>query len=253
MYQLKERLYEDKMSAHIMRSILLVITGAIFWFLLNLTHQERLQPSWAFCLGLPLWCIGILCLIYDIKNYKYFYSKKTSWKQNLFHYLRIILVYPYHIVPSGKYFETNLKRTYEIDDRWFLCVLVFLLWLVFCYIMYYGNRKKGIMGNLKPHWRLLALAFQSIIMITTIIGLFTHSYMQLGVVDSMGNVQQDLKTCLYFSTVTFSTLGYGDFSPTKAARGLAAFQSLMGYLTLGVLIGIFISLLNEGPQKTKTD
>ena len=236
-----------------MRSTLLLITGSIFFFLLNLTLQERLRPSWAFYLGLPLWCIGILCLIYDIKNYKSFYSKKISWKQKLLPSLHIMLIYPYHIVASVGYFETNLKRIYEIDNRWFLCALIFLFWLSTCYIMYYSNRKKGIMGKLKPHWRPLALTFQSIIMITTIIGFFTHAYMQLGIVDSMGNVQQDLKTCLYFSTVTFSTLGYGDFNPTKAARGLAAFQSLMGYLTLGVLIGLFVSLLNEGPQKTKTD
>lgn len=151
------------------------------------------------------------------------------------------------------YFETNLKRIYEIDDRWFICSAVFLFWLFICYIMYYSNRKKGVMGMYKPRWRLLALTFLSIVMIATIIGFFTYAYMQLGIVDSVGNVQHDLKTCLYFSTVTFSTLGYGDFNPTKAARGLAAFQSLMGYLTLGVLIGVFVSLLNESPQKTKID
>lgn len=238
-----------------MRFSLLLITGSIFLFLLNLTRQERLRPSWALCLGLPLWCIGILCLIYDIKNYKDkgFFSEKASWKQILFPSLRIIFIYPYHLVASGMYFETNLKRIYEIDDRWYLCTMMFLFWLGICYIMYYSNRKKGIMGNYKPPWRLLVLALESTLMIATVIGFFTHAYMQLGIVDSIGNVQQDLKTCLYFSTVTFSTLGYGDFSPTKAARGLAAFQSLMGYLTLGVLIGLFISLLNEGPQKTKTD
>jgi len=246
-------LYRDNILALIMRSTLLLTTGAIFCFLLNLTLQERLRPSWAFCLGLPLWCIGILCLIYDIKNYKNLYSNKTSWKQKLLPSLHIMLIYPYHLAASGIYFVTNLKRIYEIDDRWFLCAVIFLFWLGCCYVMYYSNRKKGVMGHLKPHWRLLALASESIVMIATIIGLFTHAYMQSGIVDSMGNVQQDLKTCLYFSTVTFSTLGYGDFNPTKAARGLAAFQSLMGYVTLGVLIGVFISLLNEGPQKTNTD
>lgn len=40
----------------------------------------------------------------------------------------------------------------------------------------------------------------------------------------------------YFSTVTFSTLGYGDFSPTEVGRLLAAAQAIIGNLHLGVLV-----------------
>ena len=42
---------------------------------------------------------------------------------------------------------------------------------------------------------------------------------------------------LYFSAVTFSTLGYGDFSPLQPARPYAAFFALLGNLHLGIIVG----------------
>lgn len=43
---------------------------------------------------------------------------------------------------------------------------------------------------------------------------------------------------LYFSAVTFSTLGYGDFRPAPDARLFAAFQSILGNLHLGMTVGV---------------
>jgi len=40
----------------------------------------------------------------------------------------------------------------------------------------------------------------------------------------------------YFSTVTFSTLGYGDLSPVPAGRVIASVQAIIGNLHLGVLV-----------------
>ena len=43
---------------------------------------------------------------------------------------------------------------------------------------------------------------------------------------------------VYFSAVTFSTLGYGDFRPSsEAARMVAAFQAIIGNLHLGIIVG----------------
>jgi hypothetical protein len=41
---------------------------------------------------------------------------------------------------------------------------------------------------------------------------------------------------IYFSTVTFSTLGYGDFSPEPPARPIASLEAIIGNLHLGVLV-----------------
>ena len=54
---------------------------------------------------------------------------------------------------------------------------------------------------------------------------------------------------LYFSAVTFSTLGYGDFAPLPAARPIAAIQALIGNLHLGMLVGAtFASLKRDNPK-----
>lgn len=42
---------------------------------------------------------------------------------------------------------------------------------------------------------------------------------------------------IYFSSVTFSTLGYGDFSPAPHLRIIAAAQAMLGNLHLGMLVG----------------
>lgn len=47
---------------------------------------------------------------------------------------------------------------------------------------------------------------------------------------------------LYFSAVTFSTLGFGDFSPSPNARLIAAIEAIFGNLHLGIIVGaIFLS------------
>ena len=42
---------------------------------------------------------------------------------------------------------------------------------------------------------------------------------------------------IYFSAVTFSTLGYGDFRPCESTRLYAAFQAIFGNLHLGLIVG----------------
>lgn len=56
---------------------------------------------------------------------------------------------------------------------------------------------------------------------------------------------------LYFSAVTFSTLGYGDFSPTADSRPLAALEALYGNIHLGLLAGsIFLMIEQFSKRKT---
>ena len=48
----------------------------------------------------------------------------------------------------------------------------------------------------------------------------------------------DILDALYFSIVTFTTLGYGDFQPRPETRIAAALQALSGYIYLGLGVGI---------------
>lgn len=50
---------------------------------------------------------------------------------------------------------------------------------------------------------------------------------------------------LYFSIVTWTTLGYGDFQPKPELRLLAALQAVYGYLFLGLIVGSVSSLIGN--------
>ena len=45
-------------------------------------------------------------------------------------------------------------------------------------------------------------------------------------------------TALYFSVVTWTTLGYGDFTVLPPLRLIAAAQALLGYVFLGLTLGL---------------
>jgi len=50
---------------------------------------------------------------------------------------------------------------------------------------------------------------------------------------------------LYFSAVSFSTLGYGDFRPAEGARLLAAAQAILGNLHLGLLVATAFAAFSD--------
>lgn len=56
------------------------------------------------------------------------------------------------------------------------------------------------------------------------------------------NVSTSFTNALYFSVVTFTTLGYGDFQPLPDLRLLAGLQALVGYMYLGLTVGSLIDL-----------
>ncbi|WP_200813208.1 potassium channel family protein [Thalassococcus halodurans] len=47
---------------------------------------------------------------------------------------------------------------------------------------------------------------------------------------------------LYFSYVTFTTLGYGDIQPIGICRALSAVEAVSGYVFLGALVSAFANL-----------
>jgi len=58
---------------------------------------------------------------------------------------------------------------------------------------------------------------------------------------------------VYFSIVTWTTLGYGDFSPTKSLYLVAASEAMMGYVTMSLLIGLIFFRGSTGRNASKRD
>ena len=73
---------------------------------------------------------------------------------------------------------------------------------------------------------------------------FALLYQEFGIRAPTGETASPLDH-VYFSAVTFSTLGYGDFSPSPAARPIAALQALFGNVHLGMIVGAFYLMIEH--------
>lgn len=52
---------------------------------------------------------------------------------------------------------------------------------------------------------------------------------------------------IYFSVITWTTLGYGDFAPKSSARVIASIQVLYGYILMPLIVAVILSMLQ--PKK----
>lgn len=77
--------------------------------------------------------------------------------------------------------------------------------------------------------------------VAALIVLFAGIYRASGLLPDTETV--DTLTALYFSIVTWTTLGYGDLKPLPDFRLLAAFQAMVGYVFLGVIVGLIMMLV----------
>jgi hypothetical protein len=54
---------------------------------------------------------------------------------------------------------------------------------------------------------------------------------------------------LYFSVVTWTTLGYGDFTPPHELRLIAAIEALSGYVFFGMVVGIATAMMIQRAER----
>lgn len=85
--------------------------------------------------------------------------------------------------------------------------------------------------------------------IVMIILYFALSYIGLGLVGPLSaeKITPSLAEAIYFSVVTWTTLGYGDFRPTEAARNWVMVEALIGYLFMALLVAkvLFLAQLKS--------
>ncbi len=85
----------------------------------------------------------------------------------------------------------------------------------------------------------LKLISLSIIVFSNIF-IFAYFYYFYGLKGLEGVVKNDYLISLYFSIVTWTTLGYGDFSPMPDIRFIASFEALLGQIYMALLTGLFL-------------
>jgi voltage-gated potassium channel Kch len=93
-----------------------------------------------------------------------------------------------------------------------------------------------IMSRIIAHFRLHGRRSRILAIITVVMALFTiitaEVWLWAGVYVFIGAFAS-FATSLYFSVVTFSTLGYGDVVPDPTWRLMAAMEAINGFLLVG--------------------
>ena len=60
-------------------------------------------------------------------------------------------------------------------------------------------------------------------------------------------LDSQFRTAFYFSVVTFTTLGYGDMQPVADMRLYTAYEAVIGYVYLGMVVGTAMDFGNNPP------
>lgn len=94
----------------------------------------------------------------------------------------------------------------------------------------------------------LALKLSGILVASILI--FGLAYLLAGMVGG-GLVEKDTSSlgfwdCLYFSTVTITTLGYGDITPSGLSRVVASLEAVFGLVFVGYAVAQIVSLRESG-------
>ena len=72
---------------------------------------------------------------------------------------------------------------------------------------------------------------------------FPSLYLYFQVVESTGSIPAPVDsfiTCLYFSIITATTLGYGDYHPIGSGVFISVSEVLLGLVFFGLLVQMFI-------------
>lgn len=130
------------------------------------------------------------------------------------------------------------------DNDWrsrFIIGFSFLFCGVFMWSLFSTlQRIYGDYGNL---WKELGLTTLNV---TLFLLTFSAIYHKIGIVDTTGGgdaITYDFWTCCYYSIITFTSTGYGDFRPQGIGRVLASLLALIGYLVLGLMASTSLSVV----------
>jgi hypothetical protein len=124
--------------------------------------------------------------------------------------------------------------------RYLSLLLVIIILIQFCVFLFAMAREIGQRNR-------LAVSIFILVNVSLIISLFGNIFRWSGLKDTVTNSAptRPLLDAIYFSVVTWTTLGYGDIVPSLAARPIAAMEALAGYLVMSLLIAVLLKMVQR--------
>lgn len=108
-----------------------------------------------------------------------------------------------------------------------------------------------LIGRLTDRFRMHGRRSRIVAILTVVMGTFALLTVEVwlwAITYHLLDVVQDFETALYFSTVTFSTIGYGDVVPAQRWRLFCALEGINGFLLIGWSTAYLISAgIRVGP------
>lgn len=89
------------------------------------------------------------------------------------------------------------------------------------------------------------------VMLAAAIGGFAIIFRQFGLVGVSGPTD-DPWSCLYFSVITWTTVGYGDFAPSPLSRPFAATEAMIGYIFMALLTAAAVHIVTKFQSSSRT-
>jgi len=141
-------------------------------------------------------------------------------------------------------FKRDLDNTSFISATTSITIVIVLLFLIVNFVFFkqiskFLNSEHAKGDNFKE----LVLAFTFGI---SNIFIFASLYYIYGIQFDDGLIVESFSDSIYFSIVTWTTLGYGDFKPIGELRLIASLEALMGYIYMAILVGLFLNTMNRG-------
>lgn len=125
-----------------------------------------------------------------------------------------------------------------------ICFLIEIAFLTWC---------TQLIGKLNEVWkdahRFFTMAGPIAVALAFIVLIHTLQVWLWAIVWVFGDVLPDWNTALYFSLVTFTTLGYGDIVLGEQLRIFGAFASVTGLLAFGLSTAFMVALMTRVFQK----
>ncbi len=137
---------------------------------------------------------------------------------------------------SGEYIRKELTmRRHQMPKR---CVKRFISKAIdlFCG---YGEAPLRVIG-----FSLVLILFSAILYFFTGLN-FNGEIHQFSLNNSLVDNLFIFLNCIYYSVVTFTTLGYGDFTPIGISRAIAAFEAFTGSFTIALFVVVFVKKMTR--------